>query len=313
MDNAPLQAGFAGLGQMGLPMVRHLSLAAIPTIVYDPNPAASDAAAQFRHVTVAPTLADVARGCRVLFTCLPTQEVVREVYLGTTGIGASAKSGLITCESSTITPALAAELHAAMAEHGVSHLDAPVFGTPAHAEDGKLYFLLSGSPEPIKKIELYLQAMGRGHRFVGGTGKAYLIKLIQNALGFVNAVATAEALAICKRTDIDLLTFVDVVKECDGIGNSTYFNRHAETVARGEDGGTGRLLIGAKDMALLGEIVATTGLDAPLMKHTEHAYAAACEAGLAGAEYTEVARVIETRLGERLFYSDQAPGKEVER
>ncbi len=302
MSDAAMKAGFIGLGQMGHPMVRHLSKAGIAAIVYDVDPIAAAAVAQLPHITVAPSVANVARGCGILFTCLPTLQSLREVYLGDAGIGTNAGPGLITCECSTITPELATELKAAMADHGIQHLDTPVFGTPQHAQAGDLYFLISGTIAPVPRIEPFLRAMGRAHRYVGETGNANRIKLVQNALGCVNAVATAEALAICQRADIDLLTFVAVVKECGGIGNSTYFDRYAETVARGEDSGAGRLIIAAKDMKLLGDIASTAAVDAPLMKHTEQTYAEALDAGLGSAEFTEVARVIEKHVGERLFY-----------
>ena len=292
MHDSALKAGFIGLGQMGLPMVEHLSKAGILTVAYDVDPAATAAAAQLTQLAVAHSVADVACSCNVLFTCLPTLQSVREVYLGDAGIGANALYGLITCECSTITPDLATELRAAMCVNGVQHLDTPVFGTPQHAQAGNLYFLVSGEAEPVVKVEPLFLAMGRAYRYVGETGIANRIKLIQNALGCVNAVATAEALAICERTGIDLLTFVAVVKECDGIGNSTYFDRYAETVARSEDSGAGRLLIAAKDMKLLGDIAATVEIDAALMRHAEQAYAAALDAGLASAEFTEVARAL---------------------
>jgi 3-hydroxyisobutyrate dehydrogenase-like beta-hydroxyacid dehydrogenase len=302
MHDETLMVGFIGLGQMGMPMLQHLSKAGMATVAYDVDPIASKAAAQLAHVTVAQSVAAVTRGCQALFTCLPTLQSIREVYLGEAGIGANALPGLITCECSTITPDLAIALQAAMHANGVQHLDTPVFGTPQHAQTGNLYFLVSGEAEIVTKVEIFFQTMGRGYRYVGATGNANRIKLIQNALGCVNAVATAEALAICKLTGIDLLTFVAVVKECDGIGNSTYFDRYAETVANGVDGGAGRLLIAAKDMQLLGDIAAAAQVDAPLMKHTEQTYTAARDAGLGSAEFTEVARVIESRLGKRLFY-----------
>ncbi len=292
MNKPAATIGFIGLGQMGLPMVRHLSAAGITTLAYDIDPAAAATAAQLEHVTATQSVAEVAQGCNVLFSCLPTLESVRAVYLDDTGIAANAQSGLITCECSTITPDLAAELRKAMQERGVRHLDTPVFGTPQHAQAGNLYFLVSGASGPVPQIEPLFQAMGRAHRYVGDTGNANRIKLIQNALGCINAVATAEALAICKNSGIDLLTFVEVVKECDGIGNSTYFDRYAETVARGEDSGGGRLLIAAKDMKLLGDLAAAARVDAPLMAHTERAYAAAREAGLAAAEFTQVGQVL---------------------
>lgn len=302
MHDVSLKVGFIGLGQMGMPMVQHLSKAGMATIAFDIDSAAIQAAAQLEHVAVAQSVAEVAGSCQVLFTCLPTLQSIRDVYLGEMGIGANAIDGLITCECSTITPELAVELQAAMSARGVQHLDTPVFGTPQHAQAGDLYFLVSGEMEPVAKVESFFHAMGWRCRYVGETGNANRIKLIQNALGCINAVATAEALAICKLTGIDLLTFVAVVKECDGIGNSTYFDRYAETVARGEDGGAGRLLIAAKDMQLLGEIAEAAEVDAPLMKHTEQAYAAARESGLGSAEFTEVARVIEARIGKALFY-----------
>jgi 3-hydroxyisobutyrate dehydrogenase-like beta-hydroxyacid dehydrogenase len=190
-----------------------------------------------------------------------------------------------------------------MAALGVRHLDAPVFGTTDHAARGGAYFCVSGALEALPVVEPCLRAMGRAVRVAGEAGNASRIKLLQNALGCVAAVATAEVLAVARLSGLDLDAFIAVVRECDGIGNSAYFGRFAGHVAGGKDGGGGRLAIAAKDIALAGQMAASLGVELPLLSETARAYGEAKAAGLSGHEDTEVARVIERRLGRALFYA----------
>src|SRR5207249_2074383 len=74
--------GFIGLGTMGMPMATNLAKAGVPLVVHDANPVAAAAAATVPGIAVADSPAAVAARSTVLFTCLPNDAIVRDVYLG---------------------------------------------------------------------------------------------------------------------------------------------------------------------------------------------------------------------------------------
>ena len=97
-----MKVGFIGLGTMGFPMCSNLSSAGHGIIVFDSNSATLERAAELEGAAVVDSPEETARGADVVFTVLPNDQIVREVYLGDGGIAAGAHSGLVTCDCSTV-------------------------------------------------------------------------------------------------------------------------------------------------------------------------------------------------------------------
>ena len=280
---------------MGLPLATSAANAGHRVFAFDIAGAARRVAAEVPGVEVAASPAVAARRASVVFTCLPSADAVRAVYLGDDGIARSARPGLLTCDCSTIDPSVARSIRDALAPHGARHLDAPIFGSPQQAREAEVFFAVSGHESDLAVIAPVLEAMGRGHRYVGGDGTASTIKALQNGLGTVHAAATGEVLALCRRLGLDVTTFIDVVVEARGIGLSKYFEDYARHAAEGSDSGSGRLYIGAKDAALARDLARQASLGLPIVEAAADAFAAAMEAGLAEEEVTAVSRIIESR------------------
>ncbi|MBL8837158.1 MAG: NAD(P)-dependent oxidoreductase [Alphaproteobacteria bacterium] len=296
-----LRAGFIGLGAMGLPMAANLAKAGFPVTATDVDPAARARAAAVPGIAIGDTPAALARNCDVVFTCLPSVESVEAVYLGAGGLAAAARPGLVTAECSTIDSAMARALAARMQEGGAGHIETLLVGRPPESQAAQLYFVVSGARDLAERISPLLAAMGRAWRHVGPNGAANTIKLLQNGLGYVYAVATAEALALGRVAGVDVGAMIDVIQNGGGIGWSKFFDLHAKGMAAGRDEGWGRLYIAAKDTAALLQEAQRSGLPLPLIEETCRTFAAASAAGLAKAEFTAVARVLEARAGRTLF------------
>ena len=285
---------------MGLPLAANAANAGHRVFAVDIAGAARRAAATVPGIEVVPSAAVAARRAPVVFTCLPSADAVRAVYLGGDGIAASARPGLLTCDCSTIDPSVARSIRDALETHGARHLDAPIFGSPQQAREARVFFAVSGNESDLAVIAPVLETMSRGHRYVGGDGSASTIKALQNGLGTVHAAATGEVLALCRRLGLDLTTFIDVVIEARGIGLSKYFADYARHAAQGSDSGSGRLYIGAKDAALASDLARQASLHLPILEAAADAFAAAMAAGLAEEEFTAVSRIIERRAKEGL-------------
>ncbi len=290
---------------MGLPMATNAANAGHRVLAVDIAGAACRAATTVPGIEVVPSPAEAARRAPVVFTCLPSSDAVRTVYLGDGGIAASARPGLLTCDCSTIDPSVARSVRDALEAHGARHLDAPIFGSPQQAREAQVFFAVSGRESDLAAIAPVLETMSRGHRYVGGDGTACTIKALQNGLGTVHAAATGEVLALCRRLGLDVMTFIDIVVEARGIGLSKYFEDYARHAAQGSDSGSGRLYIGAKDAALASGLARQASLGLPILEAAADAFAAAMEAGWAEEEFTAVSRIIERRAGGRWPRSEE--------
>src|SRR2546426_4533669 len=89
---------------LGIPMAQNHARAVGPLLFHDVNAAAAAAAAKVPGIGVAGSPAVVAARGTVLFTCLPNDAIVRDVYLGPAGIATEARAGLVTCDAATVSP-----------------------------------------------------------------------------------------------------------------------------------------------------------------------------------------------------------------
>lgn len=301
---APDTAGFIGLGMMGLSMAYHLARAVREVRVFDIREAAMSAALVQPGVRAAASPGEIAASCAMVFTCLPSLEAIREVYMAREGLVHGARRGQIVCELSTTNPELSAEIAQQLERRGAAYLEAMIIGQPPAAAARELFFIVGGDEATAARVLPALQAMGRGFRRVGGVGSASRAKLLHNALGMMHAGAACEVVALCLKVGIDVDAFIEIVRESPksrGIGYSSVFDWFAADIAHGRGSGAGKLYIAAKDMELARSLAASAELPTPLLDEAAAMFSEALGAGWGEREFTFVARVIERRTGRTIF------------
>ena len=296
----PERVGFIGLGTMGMPMATNLAKAGVELLVHDASPTALAAAARLPGATAAPSVAAVAAGSAVLFTCLPNDAMVREVYLGADGIASAARAGLVTCDCSTVSPEVTTAVHAGLKPRGVDHMDTPMLGSQPQAVEGQIFFIVGGEAARVPTIAPYLEIMGKMHMYVGGSSMANRVKLIHNGLAAVTAVAVAEALAVCVQSGVDPSTFYEVVRSGGGMAYGTYFERRAKRIFDGEFSPTFMLELMRKDAILALALARSAQVPAPLLEETKRTYDEAVDSGWGREDFSAVTHVVEKRIGRRL-------------
>jgi len=294
------RVGFIGLGTMGLPMATNLAKGGVPLMVHDASPAALAAAAKLPGATAAPSIAQVAAESAVVFTCLPNDAIVRDVYLGDGGIASAAKAGLVTCDCSTVSPDVTTALHAALKGRGVDHMDTPMLGSQPQAVEGQIFFIVGGEASRVATIAPYLEIMGKMHMYVGGPSMANRVKLIHNGLAAVTSVAVAEALAVCVQSGVDPTTFYDVVRNGGGMAFGTYFDRRAKRIFEGEFSPTFMLELMRKDATLALNLARSVQVPSPMLEETKRTYDEALDSGWGREDFSAVTHVVEKRIGRRL-------------
>jgi 3-hydroxyisobutyrate dehydrogenase-like beta-hydroxyacid dehydrogenase len=295
------EVGFVGLGRMGFPMARNLAGAGYRVHVHDVAPAAMERAAGVAGVVPHASAREVAGTSTVVFTALPNDAIVRETYLGPSGLLAGGRPGLVTCDCSTVSPGATLEVHRAAKARGIHHLDTPMLGSTPQAESGEIFFMVGGDGAQMALIRPLLDVMGRLTMHVGSPGTGNRIKLLHNALGAVNAVAVAESLALCDAVGVDPRTYYEVVKNGGGMAYSTYFDRRVMRVVEGNYEPTFTLELMLKDVTLATEMAGELLAKLPILRETLAAYAEGKRRGSAAEDFSAVTHVLEDRLGRRLF------------
>jgi 3-hydroxyisobutyrate dehydrogenase len=292
--------GFIGLGTMGGPMATNLAKAGVALSVFDTNPAATAAPARLPGVVVAASPAEVASQASVVFTCLPDDAIVREVYLGANGVASGARPGLVTCDCSTVSPEATLELNHALAAKGITHLDTPMLGSQPQAVSGEIFFIVGGDASKLPAITPYLSIMGKLHMHVGPPAAGNRVKLLHNGLAAVVSVAVAEALAVCVQSGVDPYVFYDVVMNGGGMAYGRYFDRRVKRMLDGDFSPTFAVELMRKDAGLALDQARAAKVPTPMLEETKRTYDAAVEAGWGREDFSGVTHVIEQRIGRKI-------------
>jgi 3-hydroxyisobutyrate dehydrogenase len=197
-----------GTGIMGAGMARSLLREGIDVTVWNRSsekakPLADDGA------TVADSAAEAVAGADVVITMLFDIEPVLAVMADAAG---SLRDDAVWVQASTVGIEGTRRVEAFAQEHGIDVLDAPVLGTKAPAENGKLVVLASGPSALREKVTPAFDAMGARTQWVSETlGDASKLKLAVNAWIGVMVNGTAQSIALARGLGLDPQQFLDAV------------------------------------------------------------------------------------------------------
>ncbi|ARA92656.1 hypothetical protein AWN76_005410 [Rhodothermaceae bacterium RA] len=200
-----------GLGAMGARMAARLLQHGYPVVVYNRTPERT-APLREQGADVAATPREAAERADVVISMVRDDAAAQDVWLAEgTGAVHGLRPGAVAIESSTVTPAWARRLAAAVAARGASFLDAPVVGTRPHAESGQLIYLAGGEGAVLDQVRPMLDVLGGAVHPVGPVGAGAVMKLAVNALFAVQAVALAELLAMLTASGLEPAAAVGVL------------------------------------------------------------------------------------------------------
>jgi L-threonate 2-dehydrogenase len=193
-----VRVGVIGLGKMGLPIALNLMERGFHVTGYrrSGSPELEEAGG-----ASAGSAAEVAAGSDVILSIVPDAEAVEEVVAG---IVASLKPGTIHLEMSTIDIERKARLRDAVNARGGDLLDCPISGSPGMVAPRLATTFASGDPDSVKRVEPVLDAISGPWVYTGPFGTGAQLKYVANLLLAVHTVAAAEAVALARRSGLDL-------------------------------------------------------------------------------------------------------------
>jgi 3-hydroxyisobutyrate dehydrogenase len=290
--------GFLGLGIMGSRMAANLARGGFQLAVWTHTPGKAQRWAGEHGATAFATPAEVAAVSDIVISMVVDGAQVASVMLGEHGVLEAARPGLLCVDMSTIGPVDARRIGAALGEHGVAMLDAPVTGSSPRAEDGSLTIMVGGEADSFARVRPALELMGQLIVHVGELGQGQMLKLINNTLGAANAAAVAEALLLARATGVDLDAFVTVTSAGSGASaqlalKSGPMREHDYTTLFK----TAHML---KDVRLCLQEAETAGVPFPAGGHARDMLAATIARGYAEDDYAAMVEAAEGFAGRRL-------------
>src|SRR5262245_6987393 len=207
--------GFIGVGTMGLPMATNLVKKGFTVTAFDLNADAVKSAAA-AGMTAAASAAEAEAGAELVITMLPSSSHVEKAYTGDGGVLAAAKKGTLCVDMSTVDPAVSRRIAASAAERGLRFIDAPVSGGVTGATDATLAIMVGGAAADVEAARPALSAMGTNVIHVGAVGSGEVVKLCNNLIAGVSAVAVSEAFRIAQGFGVDPKVVTDVISKSSG-------------------------------------------------------------------------------------------------
>jgi 3-hydroxyisobutyrate dehydrogenase len=211
----------AGLGNMGLPMARHLLKAGYRVVGVDSRqaPLSGLAAAGGEPGDIASA---AATGLVVLM--LPNSAVVNEVVEGSDGVAGLAdlmRPGGLVIDMSSSHPAETLRLHGLLARRGIALVDAPVSGGVVGAVNGTLSIMVGGDSQAVTRAWPVLDHVGSTIVATGGPGSGHTVKALNNLLSAASLLATSEAVSVARSFGIDTRLLIEVLNTSSGRSFST--------------------------------------------------------------------------------------------
>lgn len=201
-----MDIGFLGLGNMGAPIAANLLRAGHQVTAWNRTPAKAEALRP-QGAKVASDIADAARH-EVVCTMVADDRALQDIVDG--GLLDAMPKGAVHVSLSTISVAMAGEMHRRHAERGLAFLAAPVFGRPEAAVSHQLVIVAAGDAAAIETCGPLFAAIGRQTFPMGDDPvTAAVVKISGNFLIASVIESLGEALALVRCYGLDPQQYVD--------------------------------------------------------------------------------------------------------
>jgi len=198
-----MDVGFIGLGVMGRPMAEHLQRAGHRLHLWARRP---ESVVPFdgSGAVVHDSPASLAAATDVAFSVVTASADVERLVLGDNGLIHGARRAWVHVDMSTIAPASARRVAAALDARGAAMLDAPVSGGAQGAQDATLAIMVGGSAAVLERVRPLLACLGRTVVHVGDHGAGQVAKACNQMIMVAAIEACAEAMHLANAHGVDL-------------------------------------------------------------------------------------------------------------
>ena len=291
-----VQVGFAGLGTMGGHLAGHLHRFSTekhgrPALVWNRSPDKAMAHAKTHGTVSVGSLSQLQ--CTILCLCLPTTSHVEEVLASV-----PLQPGALVIDMTSGDPEQTRALASKLAERGIRFVDAPVSGGPTGAEAGTVVSMLGGAPEDVATATEVCGAWSKKVVHCGPVGAGDATKCVNNVLNAAHLLLATEGMLALKAYGVDPATALEAIN--GGSGMSLQTQRLPDNVLSRKFAYGFALGLMRKDCGIAGSLVGSQTPSATLIPEVVKLLGEAEAEFGADADYTQVAQLLEKRVGVQL-------------
>jgi 3-hydroxyisobutyrate dehydrogenase-like beta-hydroxyacid dehydrogenase len=284
-----MRVGVIGLGNIGGHVAANLVADGHEVTVHD---AESGRAAAVEGAAVAGSAAELAPECAITVLSLPTPDVVDAVAAEW---AEAAHPGSLLVDLSTNSPDRVRALGRRLDATGHHLVEAPLTGGSVGAERRLLMFMAGGTDAAVAEVRRVLEPLGRAFFHLGPLGAGNTMKLVNSLVAYTATWSSLEGLSLAAKTGIGVQQAVEVLRT-GGAGNF-FLDRMVEGIDERGRPTQFALELARKDAGLIVEVGESLGVPTPAGAAVLDVLTRAVEAGLGGADWSELVAVAE-RLGD---------------
>jgi 3-hydroxyisobutyrate dehydrogenase-like beta-hydroxyacid dehydrogenase len=285
-----MKIGFVGVGRMGANMARRLADLGYPIgAVYDPHESVAASLALELGCAAAHSLPDVTAACDVIFTVVPDDAAMDEIFSEIEPSLLTGAAGKVFINCATISPEAHEAAAAAAGRAGAETLAASMASSIPQARQGTLYLMVGGDEALFMRMKPLLENLSASLRHVGPVGHAAKIKALVNMVMNINTAGLAEGLGLGAALGLDLHLLKEVFSQTGA--NSRVLETDGDDMIMREHDCYFSAEHAAKDSGIANSLAAVAGVRVPLSHAAESQYRKMVELSLGSLDKSGVAEL----------------------
>ena len=227
------------------------------------------------------------------------EKQTREIIFGQNGISEKLKKNSLIMVCTTVAPDFAKEMASSCNDKGLLYLDAPISGGSKKSAEGKLSYMISGSPKAFEVAKPILECTSETvFEFGEHVGSGSAMKAVNQMLAGVHIAAMAEAITFGITQGIDPKRFLEVISKC--AGTSWMLENRAPHIIDNDYSPKSSINIWPKDLGIVLDIAKSSNFSAPLTAAALQQFISAAGSGLGQEDDAAVAKIYARNAGIKL-------------
>jgi len=273
-----VKVSFIGLGTMGYPMAGHLQQQGLDVTVFNRTLEKATQWEKEYSGQYADTAKAACEGADLVMICVGNDSDLREICYGENGILAGLKKGAILIDHTTTSAEVANEIAEACQTQGNEFLDAPVSGGEIGAQNGQLTIMVGGAVSVFEKAKKVLDIYAKQVSHLGDVGAGQTCKMVNQLCIAGILQGLSEGLTLAQKSGLDLVQVRDTLKH--GAAQSWQLEQRTHTIADDQFEFGFAIDWMRKDLGICMQTAKKLGINLPLAKMVDGAYAQLQEQGL---------------------------------
>ena len=227
------------------------------------------------------------------------EKQTREIIFGQNGISEKLKKNTLIMVCTTVAPDFAKEMASSCNDNGLLYLDAPISGGSKKSAEGKLSYMISGSPKAFEVAKPILDCTSETvFEFGEHVGSGSAMKAVNQMLAGVHIAAMAEAITFGITQGIDPKRFLEVISKC--AGTSWMLENRTPHIIDNDYSPKSSINIWPKDLGIVLDIAKNSNFSAPLTAAALQQFISAAGSGLGQEDDAAVAKIYARNAGIKL-------------